>query len=105
MRAMPDRTQEERAVPDYSGPWPPDEVELTLDAATDVDLDAEEILDRRGNRIDRAYVDAAVDHVRRTVGRVPLRASGRRSGGGEGDQEEGLGGGLRGAAGGFDGHA
>jgi hypothetical protein len=64
---------------EYSGPWPPEDVELTLDDASDVDLDAEEIHDRRGNRIDQAYVDAAVEHVHRTVGRPSLGAPGERS--------------------------
>lgn len=64
---------------EYRGHWPPEDVELTLDDASDVDLDAEESHDRRGNRIDRAYVDAAVEHVHRTVGRPSLTAPGKRS--------------------------
>ncbi|MGW4642038.1 ribbon-helix-helix protein, CopG family [Sphaerisporangium sp. NPDC004334] len=64
---------------EYRGQWPPDDVELALDDASDVDLEAEEIYDRRGNRIDQAYVDAAVEHVHRTVGRPSLGASGDRS--------------------------
>ncbi|GGQ02408.1 ribbon-helix-helix protein, CopG family [Streptosporangium pseudovulgare] len=64
---------------EYRGDWPPEDVELTLDDASDVDLDAEEIYDRQGNRIDRAYVDAAVAHVRRSVGRPSLSAPGERS--------------------------
>ena len=69
IHVMPTATQKEHAMTQYSGPWPPDDVELTLDDASDVDLVAEEIYDRRGNRIDQAYVDTAVEHVRQTVGR------------------------------------
>ncbi|GIH72626.1 ribbon-helix-helix protein, CopG family [Sphaerimonospora thailandensis] len=64
---------------EYSGAWPPEDVELTLDDSSDVDLDAEDIYDRRGSRIDQAYVDAAVEHVHRTVGRPSLSAPGERS--------------------------
>jgi hypothetical protein len=60
-------------------PWPPEDLDLTLDDASDVDLDAEEILDRRGNRIDAAYVEAAVEHVHKVVGRPSLTAPGTRS--------------------------
>ncbi|WP_182880699.1 plasmid mobilization protein [Microbispora sp. H10949] len=64
---------------EYNGPWPPDDIELGLDDESDVDLQAEEVYDRRGNRIDQAYVDAAVEHVRRAVGRPSLTAPGTRS--------------------------
>lgn len=63
---------------EHPGPWPPDDVELSLNDASDIGLDAEEIHDRRGNRIDQAYVDAAVEHVHRTVGR-PSLTRGHRS--------------------------
>ncbi|MEV4460678.1 hypothetical protein [Microbispora sp. NPDC049633] len=39
---------------EYSGPWPPEDVELTADDEADVDLGAEELYDRRGSRIDEA---------------------------------------------------
>ncbi|WP_036405810.1 plasmid mobilization protein [Microbispora rosea] len=64
---------------EYTGPWPPEDVELAVDDESDVDLGTEELYDRRGNRIDEAYVEAAVEHVRRTVGRPSLTAPGRRS--------------------------
>ncbi|GII75695.1 hypothetical protein Sru01_06770 [Sphaerisporangium rufum] len=64
---------------EYRGDWPPDDVDLTLDDASDVDLETEAVYDRRGNRIDQAYVDAAVDHVRRSVGRPSLSAPGEWS--------------------------
>ncbi|MEU6427923.1 hypothetical protein ABZ860_18705 [Microbispora sp. NPDC046973] len=59
---------------EYTGPWPPEDVELTVDDESDVDLGTEELYDRRGNRIDEAYAEAAVEHVRRTVGRPSLTA-------------------------------
>jgi hypothetical protein len=38
----------------------------------EVDLEAEEVLDRRGNRIDIAYIEDAVAEAHRTVGRPSL---------------------------------
>ena len=45
----------------------------------DVDLEREVVHDRGGNRIDQAYVDAAVRDIDRYVGRPSLTSKGVRS--------------------------
>lgn len=45
----------------------------------DVDLDAEDVRDRRGKRVDAAYVRQAVEDVHAHVGRPSLSSPGERS--------------------------
>lgn len=50
-----------------------------LDPGPDVDLEAEEIRDSKGARIDQEYVERAVEDVHRAMGRPSLTAPGQHS--------------------------